>query len=62
MAWIRGHGPIGAIGIESTGSFGAILTTALTKAGERVVEVNRPNRLANAARLRSPLIAWLSST
>ena len=35
-----------AIGVESTGSFGATLTRALTKAGERVVEVNRPNRLA----------------
>ena len=36
----------GAIGVESTGSFGATLTRALTKAGEQVVEVNRPNRLA----------------
>ena len=35
-----------AIGVESTGSFGATLTRALTKAGEQVVEVNRPNRLA----------------
>ena len=37
---------IQAIGVESTGSFGATLTRALTKAGEQVVEVNRPNRLA----------------
>jgi transposase len=35
-----------AIGVESTGSFGATLTRALTRAGEHVVEVNRPNRLA----------------
>jgi transposase len=43
---MRRHGQIAAIGVESTGSFGATLTRALTKAGERVVEVNRPNRLA----------------
>jgi transposase len=46
LAWMRGHGQIRAIGVESTGSFGATLTRALTKAGEQVVEVNRPNRLA----------------
>jgi transposase len=46
LAWMRRHGQIAAIGVESTGSFGATLTRALTKAGEQVVEVNRPNRLA----------------
>ncbi len=46
LCWMRGHGNVQAIGVESTGSFGATLTRALTKAGERVVEVNRPNRLA----------------
>jgi transposase len=46
LAWIRGHGRIRAIGVESTGSFGATLTRALTKAGVQVVEVNRPNRVA----------------
>ena len=46
LAWMRGHGQIRAIGVESTGSFGATLIRALTKAGERVAEVNRPNRLA----------------
>jgi transposase len=43
---MRRHGQIRIIGVESTGSFGVILTRALTKAGERVAEVNRPNRLA----------------
>ena len=43
---MRGHGQLIAIGVESTGSFGAALTRTLTAAGERVVEVNRPNRLA----------------
>jgi transposase len=46
LAWLRGHGSVHAIGVESTGSFGATLTRMLTAAGERVVEVNRPNRLA----------------
>jgi transposase len=46
LAWIRGHGRLQAIGVESTGSFGATLTRALTAAGEHVVEVNRPNRIA----------------
>ncbi len=46
LGWLRGHGQVQAIGVESTGSFGATLTRALTAAGERVVEVNRPNRIA----------------
>src|SRR3954466_2684042 len=46
LVWMREHGNVGAIGVESTGSFGATLTRALTKAGERVIEVNRPNRIA----------------
>lgn len=46
LTWLRGHGRLQTIGVESTGSFGATLTRALTKAGERVVEVNRPNRAA----------------
>jgi transposase len=46
LTWMRGQGQVHAIGVESTGSFGATLTRALTKAGERVIEVNRPNRIA----------------
>lgn len=46
LDWMRCHGPIQAIGVESTGSFGATLTRSLTQAGEHVVEVNRPNRIA----------------
>jgi transposase len=46
LTWLRRHGHVQSIGVESTGSFGATLTRALTSAGERVVEVNRPNRLA----------------
>jgi transposase len=46
LIWMRTHGPLEAIGVESTGSFGATLTRALAAAGEHVVEVNRPNRIA----------------
>ena len=46
LAWMRNHGPLEAIGVESTGSFGATLTRSLTAASEHVVEVNRPNRIA----------------
>lgn len=46
LAWMRGYGPIRAIGVESTGSFGAALTRSLTTAGETVIGANRPNRQA----------------
>jgi transposase len=46
LAWMQGHGVVTAIGVESTGSFGATLTRFLTVQAVRVVEVNRPNRLA----------------
>ncbi len=46
LEWMHGYGDVQTIGVESTGSFGATLTRALTKAGVRVVEVNRPNRAA----------------
>jgi transposase len=45
-AWLHEHGDVDAIGVESTGSFGATLTRYLTAAGEQVIEVNRPNRIA----------------
>ena len=46
LGWMRGHGQVRAVGVESTGSFGATLTRYLSGAGVEVVEVNRPNRLA----------------
>jgi transposase len=46
LAWMRGHGAVRAIGVESTGSFGAALTRSLSNAGEVVIEANRPNRQA----------------
>lgn len=46
LRWIQSHGEVVAIGVESTGSFGATLSRFLTAQSVRVVEVNRPNRLA----------------
>jgi transposase len=46
LNWMSDHGNVHAIGVESTGSFGATLTRSLTRAGRRVIEVNRPNRMA----------------
>lgn len=46
LSWVQSQGDVAAIGVESTGSFGATLTRFLTAHAVRVVEVNRPNRLA----------------
>ncbi|GAW52600.1 MULTISPECIES: IS110 family transposase [unclassified Nocardioides] len=46
LTWVQDHGDVAGIGVESTGSFGATLTRYLTAHAVRVVEVNRPNRLA----------------
>src|ERR1700722_6545818 len=46
LIWMRSHGSIQAIGVEGTGHFGTTLTRFLTGSGERVVEVNRPQRQA----------------
>jgi transposase len=49
LCWLRSHGQVQSIGVESTGFYGAALTRLLSQAGERVVEVNRPNRAARRA-------------
>lgn len=41
MAWLIGHGPLAAVGIEGTSSYGVGITAAVTLAGIKVVEVNR---------------------
>ena len=43
-AWFRYSGKVLGVGVEGTGSYGVGLTRYLTRAGLRVVEVNRPNR------------------
>src|SRR5262245_58545070 len=44
VGWLRSHGEIDLVGVEGTGSYGAALCRHLTRAGIRVVEVDRPNR------------------
>ena len=41
VAWLIEHGPLQAVGIEGTSSYGVGIAAAVTTAGIRVVEVNR---------------------
>lgn len=41
VAWLAGHGPLQAVGVEGTSSYGVGICAALTAAGVAVVEVNR---------------------
>lgn len=43
LAWLRGQGTVRAVGVESTGAYGAGLTRSLCRAGMTVIEVNRPH-------------------
>jgi transposase len=43
VGWVRGHGTIDRIGVESTGAFAAALVRKLLASGITVVEVNRPH-------------------
>lgn len=44
LAWLASFGPVGRVGVEGTGSYGATLARFLTAAGVPVIEVDRPNR------------------
>jgi transposase len=44
--WLAGFGPVGRVGVEGTGSYGAGLARFLRAVGIDVVEVDRPNRQA----------------
>src|SRR5215216_2388754 len=46
LAWARGLGEVQAWGVEGTGSYGAGLVRFLAAHGQRVLEVNRPDRAA----------------
>ena len=41
VAWLIEHGPLQAVGIEGTSSYGVGITAALRRNGIQVVEVNR---------------------
>jgi transposase len=44
--WLIGFGPLGRVGVEGTGAYGAGLARFLRGVGVAVVEVDRPNRQA----------------
>lgn len=53
LDWLGGHGPLGRVGVEGTGWYGAGLARHLSAAQQAVVEVNRPNRADRRARGKS---------
>jgi transposase len=53
LAWARGLGEIDSWGVEGTGSYGAGLVRFLAAHGQRVVEVNRPDRQLRRRRGKS---------
>lgn len=46
LRWLQGHGRVDRIGIEGTGSYGAGLARHLTRQGQTLIEVDRPDRRA----------------
>ncbi|WP_241709038.1 IS110 family transposase [Arthrobacter bambusae] len=57
--FMNGFGPVLAVGVEGTGSYGAELSRVLTREGMHVVEVTRPNRQARRLQGKSdPLDAY----
>ena len=56
ITWATCHGQVRAVGVESTGSYGASLTMALLVAGLEVFEVDRPERSTRARRGKSDAI------
>jgi len=53
LRWMRGFGPLGRVGVEGTGAYGAGLARYLAREGVTVVEVIRPNRQARRRRGKS---------
>ena len=44
LGWLGSFGPVHAVGVEGTGSYGSALARHLAEHEVRVVEVSRPNR------------------
>jgi transposase len=44
LGWLRAWGPVTAVGVEGTGSYGAALARYLDRHGTPVQEINRPDR------------------
>jgi len=61
-AWLERHGPVDAVGVESTGSYAAALVRVLVARGLRVVEVNQAHPHARHRRGKSdPIDAELAA-
>jgi transposase len=59
VEFITSYGPVTAVGVEGTGSYGAEIARALRGEGLCVLEVNRPNRAARRLKGKSdPLDAY----
>lgn len=54
--WLRHHGPLGRVGVEGCGSYGAGLARLLRTEGIEVIEICRPNRQMRRRRGKSDLI------
>ena len=53
---LASFGPVAAVGVESTGSYGAALARSLTEQGCGVIEVNQPHRHLRARRGKNDAI------
>ncbi|TYC96829.1 IS110 family transposase [Arthrobacter echini] len=61
-SWLVGFGQLVLVGVEGTGSYGAGLMRTLTRAGTKLVEVDRPDRTARRAQGKSdPLDAYAAA-
>ena len=59
LDWMNGHGLLAAVGVESTGSYGAGLTRHLLAAGVEVLEVARPEKATRVKQGKSdPIDAY----
>jgi transposase len=61
LAWLRGFGPVGCVGVEGTGSYGAGLSRYLHGVGVVVIEVNRADRQARRRHGKSDPLDALSA-
>ena len=62
LAWAGEHGAIAAFGVEGTGAYGAGLARHLRAAGQRVLEVDRPDRKTRRQRGKSdPIDAYAAA-
>ncbi|MCY9782352.1 IS110 family transposase [Nocardiopsis sp. EMB25] len=62
LTWLDSFGPLAAIGVEGTGSYGAELARTLTRTGLRVVEVDRPDRKTRRSKGKSdPIDAYAAA-